>query len=223
MLTGQAGPTPEGSAQQVPQTGQRLNRACLRPHEDLEDPLQLPTQRRRHPPSRAKSPPDLRDCGRRMDERATQGQAHRGDPKALFTGQLSKSRTSPSTPQISTGPRPPTGTRTRSCRANTRMCERPANRQRDTDSLRLRDAHLVAHGHLPGLSTASFVPKATPPPAARRWSASVRSGSGPALAPVRWSTIVTTQRMANLASSTPPRPGRRVEPGPRRGAHPSPR
>lgn len=59
-------------AQQVPQAGPRPRRARLRPHEDLEDPPRLPSQRRRRPSRHARHRPPARPRSRRIENQPGQ-------------------------------------------------------------------------------------------------------------------------------------------------------
>src|SRR5690606_31966623 len=77
----------ERGTQQVPQAGPRPRRACLRPHEDLEDPPRLPPQRRRSPPRHARNRPDAQPHPRRIGQRAARRSTMPDATRRSFTGQ----------------------------------------------------------------------------------------------------------------------------------------
>lgn len=77
----------ERATQQVPQAGPGSCRACLRPHEDLEDPSRLPPRRRRRPPRHAWHRPDAQPRPRRIGQRATRPPSLPEETRRSFTGQ----------------------------------------------------------------------------------------------------------------------------------------
>jgi hypothetical protein len=64
-------PCLEGGTQRLPPESPRPRRACLRTHEDLEDPARLPPQGRRCPPRQARHRPPAQPRPRRVTAKAS--------------------------------------------------------------------------------------------------------------------------------------------------------